>query len=373
MAHNIDMTNGRANIAFRGNRDDVWHRLGQQAQADWSVDDWAAHAGLAWEALKVEAYAKAPTNTTGMVKADDYRFIVRSDNGHVLGCVSPRYQPVQPREVLDWFQQYISVDDRFQLDVAGSLKQGEIIWATATFNGGINVAGDKHTARLLMTTTFDGTGATINRATMTRVVCENTMNVAMADKQKSLVRTRHSTTFDAKRVGAELATIAQGFATYKAMGEAMALHKMAGEDMSKLFKTVLDIPFDTPRNEISAKKSNQFETLKNCYAVGVRQEGLDAGTAWAGLNAVTRFVDHEKATRGGNPQESRFLSGVVDMAGGGNRMKQTAIAFLEEQGISWDAKPADMASLLSQPMGTAKDDSDDVAALLKQPFKPTRG
>jgi len=46
-------------------------------------------------------------------------------------------QPHQPAELLDWFKQYISVDDRFQIDVAGSLKQGEIIWATATFNGGM--------------------------------------------------------------------------------------------------------------------------------------------------------------------------------------------------------------------------------------------
>src|SRR5215471_13871204 len=175
MAHNIDMTNSRANIAFLGSRNDVWHRLGQEMQAGMSVEQWAKAAGLDWVAVKCAAYAALDdqqfprsalehahiANGVQLTIADGHKFIVRSDNGHVLGHASDRYQPVQPRDVLDWFQRYIAVDDRFQLDVAGSLKQGEIIWATARFNGGMTVAGDAHIARLLMTTTFDGTGSTI--------------------------------------------------------------------------------------------------------------------------------------------------------------------------------------------------------------------
>src|SRR5882724_9489974 len=48
MAHNIDMTNGRANMAFMGDRKDIWHRLGAQMPADASIDTWASQAGLAW-------------------------------------------------------------------------------------------------------------------------------------------------------------------------------------------------------------------------------------------------------------------------------------------------------------------------------------
>ena len=57
MAHNLDMTNGRANMAFIGNRNDIWHRLGQQMTANQSIDDWARAAGLNWEAVKVPAIA----------------------------------------------------------------------------------------------------------------------------------------------------------------------------------------------------------------------------------------------------------------------------------------------------------------------------
>ena len=57
MSHEIDQTNGRDNIAFRGDRNSVWHRLGQQMQPGMSIDAWAAAAGLNWRAVKVPALA----------------------------------------------------------------------------------------------------------------------------------------------------------------------------------------------------------------------------------------------------------------------------------------------------------------------------
>src|SRR5258706_4170082 len=235
MSHNFDTSNGQSNIAFLGSRDDIWHRLGQEMKPGMSMDDWRVKSGLNWTAENVPAFAETER---GPARADGWRFIVRSDTNHVLGCVSDRYKVVQPREVLDWFEQYISVDDRFQLDIAGSLKGGETILATARLNGPIAVAGDEHVARLLMTTSFDTSMPTINRATMVRVVCNNTLDCALADKQKSLVRTRHSSRFDAARVGAELARIAEGFEAYRKMGDAMAQVHLSKEHVAKLFKAV---------------------------------------------------------------------------------------------------------------------------------------
>ena len=332
MAHNLDMTNGRANIAFLGSRQDVWHRLGQEMQPSMSIDAWAKAAGLDWSAVKVPAIASlegatfdhiAPAHRFRVV--DERNFVVRSDNGHPLGYVSERYQPVQPREVLDWFDRYIAVDERFQLDVAGSLKQGEIIWATATYKDPLEVAGDKHVARVLMTTTFDGTGSTINQGTMTRTVCNNTLTVALADK-RAVVRTRHNTTFNPQAVGEELARIAQGFATYKAMGDAMATAEMAKEEVSTFFKAILDIPFEAKSDEVSSRKMNQFQALKNAYGETVR-EGTAPGTAWAALNTITRYVDHDRTTRGNgvSAEEKQFTSAQF---GSGAAMKAKAMDLL---------------------------------------------
>jgi phage/plasmid-like protein (TIGR03299 family) len=329
--HNIDMTNGQANIAYLGSRKDVWHRLGQEMQPGMDIPAWAKAAGLDWRALMVTAIAALTGDqfdhldpSTRMRVVDGRRHVVRSDNGQPLGYVSDSYEPVQPVEVLEWFQQYIGVDERFALDCAGSLKKGEIIWATATYKDRLSIVGEEHVARLLMTTTFDGSGATINKATMTRVVCNNTLDAALSDKSAT-IRTRHNTRFNPKRVADELATIAAGFGHYKAMAEAMVAVHQSDAQVSDFFKAMLDILFDAKREDISGRKSNQFQELTTAYRQTVN-EGTQRGTAWTALNAITRWVDHDRSTRGGaSQQEAQVLSANF---GSGAQLKAKAVGLL---------------------------------------------
>ena len=316
MAHQIDMTNGKPAIAFLGNRNDIWHRLGTGMKPGQSIDIWAQAAGLNWQAVKVPALASLEGPAFDHLPAgerfrrvDGWNHMVRSDNGYPLGYVSDGYEPVQPRDVLDWFDRYIAVDDRFQLDVAGSLKKGETIWATATYRDKLEIAGDAHVARVLMTTTFDGTGSTINQGTMTRVVCANTLRMALCDKG-AVIKTRHSTKFDAKKVGDELAALAKGFSQYKKLGEALAMNSMAQKEIGDFFKRMLDIPAEAKKEDISTKALNNFVTLGDAYKKTVA-EGTPKNTAWAALQAITRYVDHDRTVRSVakyGEDESRLLS-----------------------------------------------------------------
>jgi len=337
MAHNLDMTGGRANIAFLGSRNDVWHRMGQEMLPNQSVDDWIKAAGLGWEAIKVPAIAALEGPRFDHIDASkrflpvaDRSFVVRSDTAGVLGYVSGEseaqgYQIVQPRDQFDWFQRYISVDDRFALDAAGSLDDGKRIWATAVYRDGIDVAGEKHSARVLMSTTFDGTGSTINQCTVTRVVCSNTLRMAHADG-RAVIKTRHSTRFDAAKVGKELAQLAQGFATFKAIGDAMAGVEMSADQISKFFKECLEIPFEAKPDDISTRKFNQFKDLSRCYKTSVT-EGAAANTPWAALQAITRYVDHDRSVQNGDMTESvaRFRSAQF---GSGDALKGKAMGLL---------------------------------------------
>lgn len=331
--HNLDMSNNRANIAFLGSRKDVWHRMGQEMLPGMSIEEWAKQAGLGWTAYAVPAIAHLegaqfdhlePSKRFSPVPGQ--RFICRGDTGFALGYVSDGYQIVQPRDVLDWFDRYIRVDDRFALDTAGSLNGGRTIWALAKFNGDLNVAGDSHSARVLMSTTFDGTGSTINQATTTRVVCENTIRVAWADN-KAVVRTRHSTRFDAARVGKELSQIAQSFAHYKAIGDAMASHELSREQVVDFFKDCLDIPRDAKRDDISTRKQNQFADLGRAFGITKLERNLPNGSAdaWTALQAVTRYVDHDRATRKDDTGEAQFASAQF---GSGDQLKGKALQLL---------------------------------------------
>ncbi len=369
MAHMIDMSNNRANVAFLGSRKDVWHKLGQEMTDGMNVAQWAQAAGLDWDALMVPAIADLSgpefdhlPEAARLAVVEGRKHIVRSDTGHQLGYSSDGYQPVQPRELLEWFQHYISEDDRFKLDVAGSLKSGEIVWATATFNGPITVGGDAHVARLLMTTTFDLSGSTINQATMTRTVCRNTLNVALSDN-RAVIRTRHNTKFNADKTRRELAQLAESIDSYKAMGDAMASTHMSKDVVAKYFKRLLDIPFDAKQDDVSTRKLNQFSELNSAYRATLA-EGTEPETAWTALNAVTRYVDHDRSTRGGTDKtESRFLSAQF---GSGAQMKAHAVELLTADD---DFK----ALIAATPFKPARmDDDGDIKSLLARPFRSSR-
>ncbi len=340
MAHNIEVKDGKASIAFMGDRNDIWHRLGNQMKEGQSIEEWTNEAGLNWEAELQPTYTKVDDN---FIRCGNEMHVVRMDTKYPLGHVSDHYKIVQPVEIMKWFEQYVSVDPRFKLDVAGCLKSGEIIWATATFNGDIKVAGDNHVARLLMTTTFDGTGSTINKATMTRVVCNNTLDAALAGGKGGTIKTRHNTKFDPEVVSKQLGNIVQSINAYKAMGDAMVEMEMSKDVVSKYFKRLLDIPFEAKEDDISTRKLNMFEDLNQAYKATVN-EGTAVDTAWCALNAVTRYVDHSRTIRtgAGCADETRFLSSQM---GSGATMKEKAVTLLTTD--------------------------EAFASLLKQPFKPS--
>lgn len=329
MSANLATTaDGRTAFAFTGAREDIWHRQGQQIEPGQGLDEWAHAAGLDWTARMARVEFQ-PEGSDIFECFPCQRVLYRSDTGAPLGIVGEGYKVVQPRDVLAWFTDYVGVDDRFQLDAAGALGNGEKIWATAVFNGGMDVGGSAHKARLLMSTSFDGSQATRNQGTVTRVVCQNTLRLAQSDK-RAVITTRHSTQFQPATVARELGEIAKGFEQFKAMGDAMALIAMSAAETSQFFKTLLEIPFDAKAEDVTARKINQFRALNEAYSATIR-EGTEKLTAWCALNAVTRYVDHDRASRRGdndNADTARFVSANF---GTGDAMKQQAVSLLRSQ------------------------------------------
>ena len=333
MSHDLEFANGRYSFAFTGDRSQIWHHLGQELSIDATRQEWLDASGFNYRVEKVPAIASlhgAEFDHIDLAKRfveTDQRFLVRTDTGNVLGFASDGYQVVQPAEVWDWFENYITVDERFHVSAAGVLSGGSRLWATAAFNGETTIAGDAHKAHLLMSTSFDTTAATINQATMTRVVCRNTLRMAHSDK-RAMIKTRHSTRFNGKQVAKELAQVAQSFADYKLLGDAMAQAEMTREDVSRFFKEVLEIPFDAKREDVSTRKMNQFSDLSRAYTQTKGERNTAQDDVWTALQAVTRYVDHDRSTRAasvGNDIVARFDSGTF---GSGDALKGKAMEIL---------------------------------------------
>jgi phage/plasmid-like protein (TIGR03299 family) len=329
MADNITRgADGRDHIAFRGSRKDIWHRKGTEKDAGASIESWAHDAGLDWEAVLVPAYM---CFNGEMRLVEGQKHIARNDNGFELGYATDVFKPVQPIECLYWINDYCEASEgQFELDVAGSLKGGKHVWATAVFKDDIVAGGDRHVARLLMSTTFDCTRATVNQVTFTRVVCDNTLSAAFRDGHKhgGMIKTRHNSKFNGNKVGHDLAEIAKQIEGFKRMADAMAQHHMKKDQISTFFKKCLDIPFDVKPEDVSARKTNQFEELNAAYRATVG-EGTEPETAWCALNAVTRYVDHSRGTRdtGHGAVDSQFYSTQL---GSGAALKAKAVETLYE-------------------------------------------
>lgn len=329
MAHNLDQSNGQYNVAYLGSRSDVWHHFGQERMEGKSIDEWRVAAGLDFTVIQTPIFTRLDgldfdhiNPADRIVPVENKRALTRNDTGAVLGFASDGYRMHQPAELLGFAERYISVDDRFQLDSAGALWGGAKIWVSAKFNGETTVAGDAHKARLLMSTSFDTTAATIAKMTLIRVICDNTRAAAMADGE-GVIRTTHRSTFDPIRVGNELAALAQSVARYKAIGDAMAQVEMKPLQVSEFFKTLLDIPFNATKDDTSTRKLNQFAALQSAYRTTAAERNGASGDVWSALQAVTRYVDHDRSAKDGL---ARFAS--ANFGGGGERLKDDAMALL---------------------------------------------
>ena len=322
-----DFEAGNANIAYTGSRNSVWHRLGKEMADGMSRKEWQKAGGNDFRVSKVAAqYA-----WDGDFKlADNLCFIVRNDNGRLLGrsSVTDRYIPHQTDELYDFMFQYIEVDPRFKMDVTGNFGGGSTIWAAAIWADPVTIAGDGHLARLFMSTTFDGSGATRCDMRITRPVCDNTIAAGQGENKGAIVTTRHNTKFDAKRAGEELATLAKSVARYKAIGDAMAQVHMSADEVKNFFRDILDIPHDAKESDVSTRKLNQSRALRDAFHTTRRERNASTGApidVWTALQSLTRYVDHDRVSVNGDGGEKQFLSANF---GSGDQLKTKAMGLL---------------------------------------------
>lgn len=336
MAHEIDFTTGRAAFSrIEGSRD-AWHGLGQVTRLGAPVEEWARDAGLDYTVLKAKSYiqdAYDPALGAQTYREVDNTFhLVRDDVMRPLGVpVSGQYHPVQPVEVLEFIRDYFTVDERFSMETAGALKGGAVIWATARFNAkDYTVGGAAHEMFALFFTSFDKSRRSSLRATSTCVVCNNTLQMSDRDAASTLSFTHRTKFAGAVRdqAASDFAEMVARFDKFKEMGDAFAQQQMNREEIASFFKILLDIPLAAKREEISARKANQFDELTRAMQSANRAEAASAPMSkFAALQAVTRYVDHDRSTRDGGDgaQLSRLYSAQF---GSGADMKQRAVDLL---------------------------------------------
>lgn len=310
MAHQIEQ------IAYVG--ETPWHGLGNQLSPNQPLEVWAQQAGMDWriESSDVSYMAQNERGQSIIMPFEEQRVLYRSDTHAPLSVVSQRYQEVQPKEILEFYRD-LTEQSGFELETAGVLKGGKKFWALArTGQSSALKSKDVSNGYILLATACDGTLATTAQFTSIRVVCNNTLAIALRGQSSSagVVKVPHSTKFDAEKVKQQLGISVRAWDEHMYEMKQLTQRKVSQQEAKAYFDAV----FNNSTMSISDPEENIIQFYRN-VAQQVQEKkpepngramnkalemfnGQGRGaelssakdTAYGLLCSITEFVDHER-------------------------------------------------------------------------------
>ena len=283
MAHELTIRkNGKAEMAYVGAK--PWHNLGQELAAGADLETWKEAAGMDWNILS----GPVKFNSDGLFPA--YNVLYRSDDHAPLSIVSSKYKVVQPGEVLEFFKDLVGANG-FELTTAGTLFGGKRFWALASIGQEACVVGkDKVGGYLLLSSSCDGTLATTARFTTVRVVCNNTLSMALGTQAE--VTVGHRSHFNPAAVKDQLGIARDTFADFMKSMRSLAKVKLSDVEAGALVGQLLTETKTVYKEDVA--QSRQYKQIMGLFdgqGIGADLAGA-SGTAWGLVNAVTEYVDH---------------------------------------------------------------------------------
>lgn len=302
MSHELTTRkSGRVEMAFVG--ETPWHGLGQRLEEGADIETWTTAAGMDWKLQRSKVRFHFGEGHQEYACWDDNHVLFRSDTKAPLGLVSKDYKTVQPRQVLEFFRDLVDANG-YSLHTAGTLFGGKRFWALARVASDVSIVGDDRVGGfLLLSSSCDGTARTEARETTVRVVCNNTLTMAVRSKPAA-VAVSHRSKFDADAVKARLGLARENFNKFVEAAKVLSSVKMGGRKAEDFLASLLrDTGAVTAKEVEKTEAFGKILALFDGSAMGGRLAGA-RGTAWGVVNAVTEYVDHGRA----KTADSRLLS-----------------------------------------------------------------
>lgn len=315
-------SNGSIDL-FASHREPAWHGLGQVFQNE--VTDYRQMLDLAGlSGWNVRETPVAPLTVTPTSEGDvetilPARFVVPAkaivatigSEDVVLGVTGERYAIIQNEEAFSFLQ---SLHDGARWETAGAIKGGRLVFGSMAFDRDFVLdpsgVADKVESYLLVYTSHDGSTGVAGGITPTRVVCQNTLNVAMGNVKQTF-KMRHTQNVK-ERMDAEAALWRQAN-TYMDAFQTEAQTLFAQSVTDKQFFGIVEQMFPKPEADVkgSVKK---WETRQETFAQawkGAPNAGI-RNTAWGVFNALTEANQWGRNIRKNSPngQENFFSAGA---------------------------------------------------------------
>jgi phage/plasmid-like protein (TIGR03299 family) len=269
-------------------REKPWHGLGTRVEEAPTSVDALRLAGLDWTVERHDVHLP-----TGAI-IPNYKANVRSNDGSVLGVVSDQYKIVQNADAFAFTDALIGGETPVRYDTAGSLRGGRKIWLLAKLPD-TEIVGDKTEPYLCFSNTHDGSGAIRVCMTPVRVVCNNTLNIALNGAKRSW-SVRHTGDIQAKLHEARMC-LDMANKYMDRLGEyadQLANQTVKDEEIAKILDEMFPVTEDSSDREKKNAEKARTEYMICYFAPDIAKF---KGTAWGALNAMSDMVGHNAPRR----------------------------------------------------------------------------
>jgi phage/plasmid-like protein (TIGR03299 family) len=312
MAHDLETQNGA--VSFASFREPAWHNLGTVFDTEKNTNEMLVAANLNnWNVRLSEL-----TIPSEMTSDKNYQYVVRTNptdksQTDVLGIVGERYVPLQNEDLFAFGDNILDGGGRWE--TAGSISGGRVVFGSLALERETvldpNGVADVVKTYLLINTSHDGSIAIQASITPVRVVCANTLNVALnrtrkKDGVKQSFKIRHTQTAAGKvTVARQALGMANSYMdAFDKMAHAMITKEITAQDFNNIILAAYPKPETDSKGSLK-KWENKVDMINDIYTG--EYNGMISGNAWGAFNALTERLDWYRSARSGN-NESMFAA-----------------------------------------------------------------
>lgn len=264
-----------------------WHGSGTKVAPTLSAKEMLEAAELNWSVTKVPAFVRIGDKEVSIGQSA----LLRESDDRILDIVSNDWNILQNEEAFDFFHEFVEAGE-LEMHTAGSLKNGQFVWALAKMKESFELfKGDQVESYLLFTNPHKYGWSIDIRTVMERVVCHNTWLKAIRSSSQDVVKVSHRSVFDMEYVHDTLKIARRDLEQYKEVAEYLGSKRYNDKTLTEYFRNVF--PINGPvvngetRIDLSRSATKALEVVHTQPGANFAE-----GSWWSAYNTVTYMTDH---------------------------------------------------------------------------------
>jgi len=341
MSHNLET------MFAVGDRRNLWHGLGKCVSEALTSGEALIAAGLDWKVEARDVFLQGSAEPVSGYKANirvgarkidletgeaeidsDGLPVYRDENA--LAIMSDKYQIVQNTEAFAFVDELIGAADA-HYDTAGSLRDGKVVWLLAKMPA-VDVMGDEVDPYICFSNSHDGSSGVRVCMTPVRVVCNNTLNLAMSGANRSWTG-KHTGNISDKleeaRITLRLAD--RYMERFAERAEFYSKQKIDDRQYQEIIEQIFPMPDGDPEAKENRRRANNTRFFWSACLFCYNQPDIARfrGTKWGVLNAISDTVYHGEPLR----KTDNYRENLWGKSMGGNPILDKAVAVLDKAAV----------------------------------------